>query len=407
MSNTILVIGSFDCNDRTHTILEEFELGVAQPQWTDYGGPTVDIATQGVADESALVQSRAVVKISGDDQQDTIDRLNALRDELRAADTTATFGLPAMTSTVELRLKRSPRIDHEFTERFLATDVAQVEVRVWREPWCYSPTDTLIGNLISPANPLGSSWFPEYTEGEYGSGDAVIGLRFDDIPATDYTLIFPMLEERGLIGGFSAVPIWLDESGRLTTAQLAKIESRGHEVMCHSLSHLGAPADLDAFEAETLGGKEALEALGFTVAAFIFPGTWGLYDASTNPYGAPDATAYYGSSSDRSLRANFSAYAAYIGPMLRTLPMTASDRFGRLHQTIDDLSAATVTAQIDTAIAGGYGLQLNCHSFQIGESGYMSESDFGTVLDYIETKVAAGTVTNVTPTQVLFAVEGS
>lgn len=143
MANTILVIGGFDCNDRVHTFLESFNLGVATAEWTDYGGLGIDIAVQGPADESALVTSEARVRIHGDSQQDLIERINALRAELRVVDNTVTYGVPGAPATCLLKLKRSPRIAPAVDVLFTSANIAIVELQLVREPWVYGATQTL------------------------------------------------------------------------------------------------------------------------------------------------------------------------------------------------------------------------------------------------------------------------
>lgn len=143
MANTILVIGGFDCNDRVHTFLESFNLGVATAEWTDYGGLGIDIAVQGPADESALVTSEARVRIHGDSQQDLIERINALRAELRVVDNTVTYGVPGAPATCLLKLKRSPRIAPAVDVLFTSANIAIVELQLVREPWVYGATETL------------------------------------------------------------------------------------------------------------------------------------------------------------------------------------------------------------------------------------------------------------------------
>jgi len=269
------------------------------------------------------------------------------------------------------------------------------------DPYVYGAQQTVVGSALPPA-PVGSNWAADYLSSTYGAGDAVVALRFDDSRVEDWTVTLPRLEARGLHAGF-AIPYCLVDhsSSYLTLAELQRVQSGGHEIMCHSYTHDTSPASYSEFYHETVDAKAALEALGFTVASFVQPGTWsGAYDIDPGNW-------TMGSNLDLLLRANFDAYEGYYRSMFLTLPVASENRYGAQHYSPDCYSAGGTFKskdEIDYAIAHGTGVELLFHSQTIGGTG-ISVADFESTLDYLQTKQTAGDLTVLTPTQYLYAVQ--
>jgi len=184
--------------------------------------------------------------------------------------------------------------------------------------------------------------------------------------------------------------------GRMALADLLTMQAGGMEIMCHSKTHGSDPASIDEFLTETARAATSMRALGLDIASFVAPGTWlGSYLINNS--------AFWGTHSDQILRANFSAYEAYITPAARTLPVFGNNRYGRTHTTGDTVSLAALQNAVDVAAAAGTGLEVLFHPIGIGVAGHISKADFESFLDYLQTKAGTGAITVLTPTQQLYA----
>lgn len=236
----------------------------------------------------------------------------------------------------------------------------------------------------------------------YGAGNAVLSLRFDDGPVEDYSVVFPLLEARGLVGGFALVRTLLVGGVRLSLAQALEMQSAGHEIMCHTRHHGTYPATTDEFYDETVVTAWEMRALGFNIVSFVQPGTWGELD---------NLDWFYSSMEGGWLRQNFAATEAYasIGivewPPEYALPRT--ERHGVMHMGGITSSLASQIEYIDNLIANQRGGEILFHSADIGVGENISLADFTSLLDYMAAAVAAGTLTVLTPTQQLYATEAA
>jgi len=214
-----------------------------------------------------------------------------------------------------------------------------------------------------------------------------LSLRFDDINDSDYSLVFPELVNRGMVGGFAAYSIAIGGGGRITLAQLLEMQSGGMEIMHHSRSHGADPANYAAFVDETVTAANEMRATGLNIRSFVQPGSW-VAGYNIN------SSAFYGTLEDIALRSNFDAYEAYIGSAYRSLPMAPSERWGA--GSGSGVTVAVLNATLDTALRIHDGLSLTFH--QPGGEGGIDWAIFTGFLDYVATKVAAGLVAVVNPT---------
>ena len=101
----------------------------------------------------------------------------------------------------------------------------------------------------------------------------------DDGKDDVYTVLMPLLNERGIKFSTSVIPAKLNTSGCLTTDQLREIVEAGNKVMCHSKSHKNLVKVATTYEErydEIIGGKHMLADLGFDVDTMVYPN--GSYD---------------------------------------------------------------------------------------------------------------------------------
>lgn len=213
----------------------------------------------------------------------------------------------------------------------------------------------------------------------------------------------PEFNSRGLVGGFAIIRnlIIRDDlskgtgGGSMWLWQVRAIQDAGNEIMGHSYTHNGTPADYDEFEYETITAIEEMRERNLNVVSFVRPGGWD---------GIMNSPAFYGTDEDLLLRANLKAYEAYIDTFYyRNLPV--SNVWGPKPIDSDALSVAYTKTIVDTVIANGQGVTLNYHSHRFGSDGYITRADFEEVLDYIAAKVTAGDLVVMTPTQQLYATE--
>jgi hypothetical protein len=332
--------------------------------------------------------------------------LGSLEEEL-AACSDITFGVYGSANTVTIKPLYASCIEvpmdaAEDSAGLVYGHRTAVEVTVHRQPYLYAASQSILTNLLGTASPAGCAWPTTYTSSTYDPDGAVLAIRVDDTDDLDYSYLFPKLDVRGLVAGYAVNNNRIGASGYMTQAQMEKIESRGNEIMCHSRTHGSDPESWDEFEDETVGAKEDLEALGFTVVNFAQPGTW------VGSYNIDETTPWtYGSAADLLLRENFSAYEGYLGSATLTLPVTGNYRYGGSHTGLTaaaPYTAAAAIEDIDAWIAAKVGIEILWHTRYFDTASGLSSADLATVLDYIVTKIAAGTLTVLTPTQLRYAV---
>jgi len=237
----------------------------------------------------------------------------------------------------------------------------------------------------------------------------VLSIRFDDIHERDYDYVYPLFMTRGMVGGFAVVEDWIGGVNRVTLAQLLEMQAAGNEMMGHSKTHGDDPVDYDEFEEEVKSATNRMRMMGLNIVNFVCPGTWN--DSYPTGYKV-DSTDFYGSPEDLLLRAEFKAYEAYLlvdhydgGYYHFDLPR--SSVWGVRHASGDKWSLATLQDYIDDMITSGYGGELLFHSTMFDRDGYLTKANFENFLDYVATKVTAGDLKVMTPTQQLYATEAA
>ena len=101
----------------------------------------------------------------------------------------------------------------------------------------------------------------------------------DDGKDDVYSVLMPLLNNRGIQFSTSVIPSKLNVEGYLTTEELREIVDAGNKVMCHSKNHKNLKNTATTYEEryeEIVGGKQMLMDLGFDVDCMVYPN--GSYD---------------------------------------------------------------------------------------------------------------------------------
>lgn len=104
---------------------------------------------------------------------------------------------------------------------------------------------------------------------------AYISITFDDGYVSQYDAA-KILEDYGWHGTFYVPSVWLGETfedlNLMTLQQITNLQSRGHEIGGHTLSHVHANGVSDkVYEFEVSAGKGILEKHGIKIRNFAFP----------------------------------------------------------------------------------------------------------------------------------------
>jgi peptidoglycan/xylan/chitin deacetylase (PgdA/CDA1 family) len=108
-------------------------------------------------------------------------------------------------------------------------------------------------------------------------GSLFYGFTFDDGHLSNYTEVFPVLNELGMRATFFVVPTLVDTPGHVRWSQLREMVAGGMEVGSHSLTHAFVD-ELDAVGLEReFGESKAIieDRLGAAVRAASLPYGWG------------------------------------------------------------------------------------------------------------------------------------
>lgn len=117
--------------------------------------------------------------------------------------------------------------------------------------------------------------------GEQEMPEKPVVITFDDGYIDSYTVAYPRLQERGLVGTFFIVPTFLHQWGYMDWGHLTEMHNAGHEIANHSMTH----ADLsrltrEELETEIIGAADVMEqTLGFRPETFCYP--FGRYNQLT------------------------------------------------------------------------------------------------------------------------------
>lgn len=106
------------------------------------------------------------------------------------------------------------------------------------------------------------------------SAAGMVALLFDDGWLEHFTVVAPLLEARGFRATFAVNPAtFSDESNRMTSAQLAILHSRGHEIANHTMSHVNMTTQSSADRATAWDDANTAitAAIGETPTTFVYP----------------------------------------------------------------------------------------------------------------------------------------
>ena len=115
----------------------------------------------------------------------------------------------------------------------------------------------------------------------------LIILAFDDSPKSQFTLAKPILDKYGFKGNFFTVCTYVDkgsngtDKGRMSWQDIKTLQSQGHEIESHSMTH----TDLNLKSEQSLvyeigGSKQCLADHGINSTIFAYPASTGGDDAT-------------------------------------------------------------------------------------------------------------------------------
>lgn len=153
----------------------------------------------------------------------------------------------------------------------------------WRKIGFNTGTVSLVNQPISYIDVIpilgyssGTVYFDDLVVQEYTPSQTAITIMFDDGEETTYSVGYPELKHRGLVGSAAIVTDVIDEPGYMTVDQLQTLQDSGWEIVSHSLSH----TDLTTMsrvmmEYELYQSKKNLQSNQLTVRNFALP--YGAY----------------------------------------------------------------------------------------------------------------------------------
>lgn len=200
-------------------------------------------------------------------------------------------------------------------------------------------------------------------------------LHFDDATTTQYTVCFPYMQSYGIKGTIFCDTSQIDQAGSLTSAQLAAVDAAGWTVGNHTNSASGLGGQTEAAqEAQILGGKTALTALGLTRGVNYVAYPSGTFDLNTDI-----AMANLGMLFGRTTEPSDGS-----GEIRQALPW--GDWYHVPTRASTALTLATAKTAVDKAIADGYIQPIHFHMVGAGD---WSTADFQALIDYIAVKGVA------------------
>lgn len=148
-TNTILVVGSVDCNDGVSTALTAMTLGKPLRSASEYGGLGIDIAKVGAVDMSGLVESRFTVNVTAA----SVDAVSAIVASIAAevrdlADITVGLAGSSYTGTLKVRIGECIEIPlaKPMDSALMNAHWTRVEIIVRRASYVFSAAETLHDN---------------------------------------------------------------------------------------------------------------------------------------------------------------------------------------------------------------------------------------------------------------------
>lgn len=94
----------------------------------------------------------------------------------------------------------------------------------------------------------------------------------DDIKSEAYTILKPILDQKGIKGTFAAITGKIGDSGYLTEEQLLELHNDGHDIISHTVTHADLTTLSDsALDADLKDSKQYLKSLGIEAKHIMYP----------------------------------------------------------------------------------------------------------------------------------------
>ncbi|CNE90557.1 putative xylanase/chitin deacetylase [Mycobacterium tuberculosis] len=220
------------------------------------------------------------------------------------------------------------------------------------------------------------------------AASTVVSLTFDDGAQDQYDNARPALASHGMQGTFFINSARIGTPGYMTRAQVESLESAGHEIGGHTITHADLPT-LSAAEQrrQVCDDRAALLNMGFTVRNFAYP------------YGNADGTSEQvvrdcGYNSARTVGGIVSPSGCGGCDYAETIPPANA----YYTQTPESVKTSTTFAQLQNYVTqaeahGGGWLQLVIHHVCNGcdDTYAMSPSTLSAFLDWLAPRAANGT----------------
>jgi peptidoglycan/xylan/chitin deacetylase (PgdA/CDA1 family) len=127
---------------------------------------------------------------------------------------------------------------------------------------------------------------PEQGSNNNNSSKVII-LAFDDSPKSQFTLAKPLLDKYGLKGTFFTVCTYVDkgsngtDKGRMSWQDIKTLQSQGHEIESHTMTHGDLNLKSDQNLTYEIGGsKQCLADHGINSTIFAYPASTGSKNAT-------------------------------------------------------------------------------------------------------------------------------
>jgi hypothetical protein len=171
------------------------------------------------------------------------------------------------------------------------------------------------------------------------------------------------------------------------------------------MAHNGGldPVDAVDFARKTGDVAEDLKILGLNADTWVNPGTW----VGTNNHYDITTSDFHNTTEDYILKHYFGAYMASIynnGSSGGTLPITEEKRYGLSVYSPSD-NVPEIEAAIDSICTNHKCIVILIHAANLDSDDGLTTEHLLTILDYIKTKIDAGSAVNMTPTQMMYATQ--
>lgn len=241
------------------------------------------------------------------------------------------------------------------------------------------------------------------------SGKPVFALRFDDWADDMQNTAMPELRLRNLCAGWAATVAYVENPSQglpQTWPVVGEWVRDGIELMGHSWTHVNASGDAN-IRKEVIESADYIESKvpAAAIDTWCMPGlTPG--DASYDGFGIGNKIEnFYSKPAGRMILQRYPIVGGAVPG--RYLPLVGEPSIGRVHLTIDTLTAASVIADMEKARDAGVGFQLMCHPIHIGKTDKITLADFRAILDWLATERDAGRVEVLTPRGIAYADKSS